>query len=88
MRASAAARTKRLTRASSTRRRLCAAQVAEIQYREGSINFSVEIDAGEPCCRPKTNWPRRRLLPYIGAVVVYKALGGAAAGGAPLSTSN
>jgi len=55
-----------------------AAQLAEIQYREGSINFLVLLDAQRTLLQAEDELAQAETAANTGAVAVYKALGGAA----------
>jgi multidrug efflux system outer membrane protein len=55
-----------------------AAQLAEIQYREGSINFLVLLDAQRTLLQAEDELAQVEAAANTSAVAVYKALGGAA----------
>ena len=55
-----------------------AAQLAEIQYREGSINFLVLLDAQRTLLQAEDTLAQAEAAANTGAVAVYKALGGRA----------
>jgi multidrug efflux system outer membrane protein len=54
-----------------------AEQLAEIQYREGSINFLVLLDAQRTLLQAEDELAQAETAANTGAVAVYKALGGA-----------
>ncbi len=62
-----------LEQAQASRR---AAQLAEIQYREGSINFLVLLDAQRTLLQAEDSLAQAETAANTGAVAVYKALGG------------
>jgi len=62
-----------LQQAQASRR---AEQLAEIQYREGSINFLVLLDAQRTLLQAEDELARAETAANTGAVAVYKALGG------------
>jgi multidrug efflux system outer membrane protein len=62
-----------------------AAQLAEIQYREGSINFLVLLDAQRTLLQAEDELAQAETAANTGAVSVYKALGGVNA--APVKTA-
>jgi outer membrane protein, multidrug efflux system len=62
-----------LEQAQASRR---AAQLAEIQYREGSINFLVLLDAQRTLLQAEDALAQVETAANTGAVAVYKALGG------------
>jgi outer membrane protein, multidrug efflux system len=64
-----------LEQAQASRR---AEQLAEIQYREGSINFLVLLDAQRTLLQAEDELAQAETAANTGAVAVYKALGGAA----------
>jgi multidrug efflux system outer membrane protein len=64
-----------LEQAQASRR---AAQLAEIQYREGSINFLVLLDAQRTLLQAEDELAQAETAANTGAVAVYKALGGPA----------
>ena len=64
-----------LEQAQASRR---AEQLAEIQYREGSINFLVLLDAQRTMLQAEDELAQAETAANTGAVAVYKALGGAA----------
>jgi multidrug efflux system outer membrane protein len=53
-----------------------AAQLAEIQYREGSINFLILLDAQRTLLQAEDALAQAETAANTGAVAVYKALGG------------
>ncbi|HEY4446836.1 MAG TPA: efflux transporter outer membrane subunit [Steroidobacteraceae bacterium] len=53
-----------------------AEQLAEIQYREGSINFLVLLDAQRTLLQAEDDLAQAETAANTGAVAVYKALGG------------
>jgi multidrug efflux system outer membrane protein len=55
-----------------------AEQLAEIQYREGSINFLVLLDAQRTLLQAEDELAQAETAANTGAVAVYKALGGPA----------
>ncbi len=55
-----------------------AEQLAEIQYREGSINFVVLLDAQRTLLQAEDELAQAETAANTGAVAVYKALGGPA----------
>jgi multidrug efflux system outer membrane protein len=57
-----------------------AAQLAEIQYREGSINFLVLLDAQRTLLQAEDELAQAETAANTGAVAVYKALGGVEGG--------
>ncbi len=63
-----------LEQAQASRR---AAHLAEIQYREGSINFLVLLDAQRTLLQAEDELAQAETAANTGAVAVYKALGGA-----------
>ena len=63
-----------LEQAQASRR---AAQLAEIQYREGSINFLVLLDAQRTLLQAEDELAQVEAAANTSAVAVYKALGGA-----------
>jgi outer membrane protein TolC len=63
-----------LEQAQASRR---AAQLAEIQYREGSINFLVLLDAQRTLLQAEDTLAQAQTAANTGAVAVYKSLGGA-----------
>ncbi len=63
-----------LEQAQASRR---AEQLAEIQYREGSINFLVLLDAQRTMLQAEDELAQAETAANTGAVAVYKALGGA-----------
>jgi outer membrane protein, multidrug efflux system len=63
-----------LDQAQASRR---AAQLAEIQYREGSINFLVLLDAQRTLLQAEDELAQVEAAANTSAVAVYKALGGA-----------
>ena len=63
-----------LDQAEASRR---AARLAEIQYREGSINFLVLLDAQRTLLQAEDALAQAETAANTGAVAVYKALGGA-----------
>ena len=65
-----------LEQAQASRR---AAQLAQIQYREGSINFLVLLDAQRTLLQAEDELAQVEAAANTSAVAVYKALGGAAA---------
>ena len=64
-----------LEQAQASRR---AEQLAEIQYREGSINFLVLLDAQRTLLQAEDELAQAETAANTGAVAVYKALGGPA----------
>jgi outer membrane protein, multidrug efflux system len=54
-----------------------AEQLAEIQYREGSINFLVLLDAQRTLLQAEDDLAQAETAANTGAVAVYKSLGGA-----------
>jgi multidrug efflux system outer membrane protein len=62
-----------LEQAQASRR---AARLAEIQYREGSINFLVLLDAQRTLLQAEDELAQAETAANTGAVAVYKALGG------------
>jgi multidrug efflux system outer membrane protein len=62
-----------LQQAQASRR---AEQLAEIQYREGSINFLVLLDAQRTLLQAEDELAQAETAANTGAVAVYKALGG------------
>jgi multidrug efflux system outer membrane protein len=62
-----------LEQAQASRR---AEQLAEIQYREGSINFLVLLDAQRTLLQAEDELAQAETAANTGAVAVYKALGG------------
>jgi multidrug efflux system outer membrane protein len=50
--------------------------LAEIQYREGSINFLVLLDAQRTLLQAEDELAQAETAANTGAVAVYKALGG------------
>jgi multidrug efflux system outer membrane protein len=62
-----------LEQAQASRR---AAQLAEIQYREGSINFLVLLDAQRTLLQAEDELAQAETAANTGAVAVYKSLGG------------
>jgi multidrug efflux system outer membrane protein len=64
-----------LEQAQASRR---AEQLAEIQYREGSINFLVLLDAQRTLLQAEDTLAQAETAANTGAVAVYKALGGVA----------
>jgi multidrug efflux system outer membrane protein len=58
-----------------------AEQLAEIQYREGSINFLVLLDAQRTLLQAEDELAQAEAAANTGAVAVYKALGGVDGGG-------
>jgi len=76
-----------LEQAEASRR---AERLAEIQYREGSINFLVLLDAQRTLLEAEDALAQAETAANTGAVAVYKALGGsgdAAVGPAAAMTS-
>ncbi len=71
-----------LEQAQASRR---AEQLAEIQYREGSINFLVLLDAQRTLLQAEDELAQAETAANTGAVAVYKALGGAAENTASLA---
>ena len=67
-----------LEQAQASRR---AEQLAEIQYREGSINFLVLLDAQRTLLQAEDELAQAETAANTGAVAVYKALGGVDGGG-------
>jgi len=65
-----------LEQAQASRR---AEQLAEIQYREGSINFLVLLDAQRTLLQAEDDLAQAEAAANTSAVAVYKALGGVAA---------
>jgi multidrug efflux system outer membrane protein len=57
-----------------------AARLAEIQYREGSINFLVLLDAQRTLLQAEDELAQAETAANTGAVAVYKALGGVEGG--------
>ena len=66
-----------LEQAQASRR---AAQLAEIQYREGSVNFLVLLDAQRTLLQAEDELAQAETAANTGAVAVYKALGGGPTG--------
>jgi multidrug efflux system outer membrane protein len=66
-----------LRQAEASRR---AERLAEIQYREGSINFLVLLDAQRTLLDAEDALAQAETAANTGAVAVYKALGGSGAG--------
>ncbi len=64
-----------LDQAQASRR---AEQLAEIQYREGSVNFLVLLDAQRTLLQAEDELAQAETAANTGAVAVYKALGGPA----------
>jgi multidrug efflux system outer membrane protein len=73
-----------LEQAQASRR---AEQLAEIQYREGSINFLVLLDAQRTQLQAEDELAQAETAANTGAVAVYKALGGAGADAGPVRVS-
>jgi multidrug efflux system outer membrane protein len=71
-----------LEQAQASRR---AAQLAEIQYREGSVNFLVLIDAQRTLLQAEDELAQAETAANTSAVAVYKALGGV--NGTPAKTA-
>jgi multidrug efflux system outer membrane protein len=67
-----------LEQAQASRR---AAHLAEIQYREGSINFLVLLDAQRTLLQAEDELAQAEAAANTSAVAVYKALGGGEGGG-------
>ena len=67
-----------LEQAQASRR---AERLAEIQYREGSINFLVLLDAQRTLLQAEDELAQAETAANTGAVAVYKALGGAEGSG-------
>ena len=53
-----------------------AAKMAEIQYREGQINFLVQLDAQRTELTAEDDVAQAEIAVNTGALAVYKALGG------------
>jgi multidrug efflux system outer membrane protein len=64
-----------------------AEQLAEIQYREGSINFLVLLDAQRTLLQAEDELAQAETAANTGAVAVYKALGGVGGEGDPVRVS-